>query len=174
MCPKLEQLHHMHGVLRTQRHRATGVLAGEYGWGHIQIADYVRRYSPGTVLWISDNAPRGSERLPVSRARSVLGRETGVIVFDGFAGFDIDALGAVGGSIRGGGLLLHPLILPSVSARPEFLLAGSVIERDESNERQHSYKKSSCPLQPQGQHHRHHPYSAQQLPPVLYRENTKI
>jgi tRNA(Met) C34 N-acetyltransferase TmcA len=30
------------------------------------------------------------------------GRETGVIVFDGFAGFDIDALDAVGGSIRGG------------------------------------------------------------------------
>jgi hypothetical protein len=105
---------------------------------------------------------------------SVLGRETGVIVFDGFAGFDIDALGAVGGSIRGGGLLLHPLILPSVSARPEFLVAGSVIETDESGERQHSYKKSSCPLQPQGQHHRHHPYSAQQLPPVLYWENTKI
>ena len=58
MCPKLEQLHHMHGVLRTRRHRATGVLAGEYGWGRIQIADYVRRYSPETVLWISDNAPR--------------------------------------------------------------------------------------------------------------------
>ena len=112
MCPKLEQLHHLHGVLRTQRHRATGVLAGEYGWGRIQIADYVRRYSPGTVLWISDNAPRGSERLPVSRARSVLGRETDVIVFDGFAGFDIDALGAVGGSIRGGGLLL--LLMPAL------------------------------------------------------------
>ena len=102
----------MHGVLRTRRHRATGVLAGEYGWGRIQIADYVRRYSPGTVLWISDNAPRGSERLPVSRARSVLGRETDVIVFDGFAGFDIDALGAVGGSIRGGGLLL--LLMPAL------------------------------------------------------------
>ena len=43
MCPKLERLHHMHGVLRTQRHRATGVLAGEYDWGRIQIADYVRR-----------------------------------------------------------------------------------------------------------------------------------
>ena len=112
MCPKLEQLHHMHSVLRTQRHRATGVLAGEYGWGRVQIADYVRRYSPGTVLWISDNAPRGSERLPVSRARSVLGRETDVIVFDGFAGFDIDALGAVGGSIRGGGLLL--LLMPAL------------------------------------------------------------
>ena len=53
MCPKLERLHHMHGVLRTQRHRATGVLAGEYDWGRIQIADYVRRYAPGTVLWIS-------------------------------------------------------------------------------------------------------------------------
>ena len=112
MCPKLEQLHHMHGVLRTQRHRATGVLAGEYGWGRIQVADYVRRYSPGTVLWISDNAPHGAEQLPVSRARSVLGRETDVIVFDGFAGFDIDALGAVGGSIRGGGLLL--LLMPAL------------------------------------------------------------
>ena len=116
MCPKLEQLHHMHGVLRTRRHRATGVLAGEYGWGRIQIVDYVRRYSPGTVLWISDNAPRGSERLPVSRARSVLGRETDVIVFDGFAGFDIDALGAVGGSIRGGGLLL--LLMPALDNWP--------------------------------------------------------
>ena len=112
MCPKLERLHHMHGVLRTQRHRATGVLAGEYDWGRIQIADYVRRYAPGTVLWISDNAPRGAERLPVSRARSVLGRETDVIVFDGFAGFDIDALGAVGGSIRGGGLLF--LLMPAL------------------------------------------------------------
>ena len=88
------------------------MLAGEYDWGRIQIADYVRRYAPGTVLWISDNAPRGAERLPVSRARSVLGRETDVIVFDGFAGFDIDALGAVGGSIRGGGLLF--LLMPAL------------------------------------------------------------
>ncbi|MEO1847099.1 MAG: tRNA(Met) cytidine acetyltransferase TmcA domain-containing protein, partial [Pseudomonadota bacterium] len=63
-------------------------------------------------LWISDNAPRGSERLPVSRARSVLGRETDVIVFDGFAGFDIDALGAVGGSIRGGGPAVAPFNIP--------------------------------------------------------------
>lgn len=48
--------------------------------------------------------------LPAAKARTRLGQEHGLVVFDASAGFDPDALGALGGTLIAGGLLV--LITP--------------------------------------------------------------
>lgn len=56
---------------------------------------------------------------PASKARYQLGREFDCVVYDAWDGLDPDALGAVTGSLVGGGAFL--LLLPSPAQLPEFV-----------------------------------------------------
>jgi len=66
-------------------------------------------------LWVgekkvSDETLAEPPALPAAKARTRLGQEHGLVVFDASAGFDPDALGALGGTLTAGGLLV--LITP--------------------------------------------------------------
>lgn len=63
------------------------------------------------VLWISDHQIDSVECIPLKKARTQLGQENTTIVFDAIDNFDANALGAVAGTLIGGGLLV--LLLPS-------------------------------------------------------------
>lgn len=58
------------------------------------------------LLWISRLAPVGVRQIENSQCTQVLGSERTMVVYDAHTGFDADALGAVSGVVRGGGLLL--------------------------------------------------------------------
>ncbi|WP_311948867.1 GNAT family N-acetyltransferase [Halomonas piscis] len=65
-------------------------------------------------LWVgetADDEAGAPPALPASKARTRLGQEHGLIVVDAAAGLDPDALGALGGTLTAGGLLL--LITPA-------------------------------------------------------------
>jgi tRNA(Met) cytidine acetyltransferase len=61
-------------------------------------------------LWIGTTAADAGPVMPASRARTLLGGEWLDAVYDAHAGLDVDALAAVAGTLRGGGLLL--LLVP--------------------------------------------------------------
>lgn len=67
-------------------------------------------------LWVGeqkvgDAAVAEPRALPAAKARTRLGQEHGLVVFDATAGVDPDALGALGGTLTAGGLLV--LITPA-------------------------------------------------------------
>lgn len=58
------------------------------------------------------------EALPASKARMVLGREFDAIVFDVFSGLEVNALAAVSGTLRSGGVFI--LLSPPLESWPQF------------------------------------------------------
>ena len=98
-------------------HRRLLVLSGPRDWAvEAGLEVLVGAGGPEPVLWVSDRPPAGSWSVAANRAESVLGRETGALVFDAYGGFHVDAFGAVSGTLRGGGLLL--LLVPPLEAWP--------------------------------------------------------
>lgn len=103
---------------QANNHRWTLVLAGAEPWCRQTAAAALASVSFARVLWISEHAPRGASTVKGAQAGSVLGREFDAVVFDAYGGFDVDAFGAVAGTVRGGGLLL--LLTPPLDEWPAF------------------------------------------------------
>jgi len=99
-------------------HRRALVLAGDAVWGRESAAQGLAATALEQVLWISDDAPPGAEALPATKVAQLLGQEVEALVFDIHSGCHVDALGAVAGTIRGGGLLI--LLLPSLESLWQF------------------------------------------------------
>ncbi|CAA6811789.1 MAG: Predicted P-loop ATPase fused to an acetyltransferase COG1444, partial [uncultured Thiotrichaceae bacterium] len=75
------------------------------------------------VLWVTqENIPltddASSVCLPTHKARSVLGREFFIVVFDAWSGLDVNALAAVSGTICAGGSLV--LLTPPLTEWPQY------------------------------------------------------
>ncbi len=92
-------------ALSTQERRVL-VLSGSHCWGMACAAEALAtaRFKP--LVWIGSGAPAGLRGLDPGQARGLLGGEIASAVIDAYSGFDPDALGAVSGAIRGGGLLV--------------------------------------------------------------------
>ena len=99
-------------------HRSGVVLAGEQGWGTATACELLAPYAGKAVLWIADCAPTGYRSARSCEVKRHLGTDLDVVVFDAHAGFNPDALGAIGGTIRGGGLLV--LLTPALGDWPDF------------------------------------------------------
>ena len=107
-----------------RRHRAVLVLAGAAGWTRHgaaalcapdgDVAPAVMWLGPGPGLTTNPALPT---RAP-GRARDLLGHEFDRVVLDLHVGFDPEALGAVGGTVRAGGLLV--LLTPPLEAWPRW------------------------------------------------------
>ncbi len=98
------------------RHRRLVLLTAQPEWARSLAAPLADGEEHS--LWIGTEAPAGGTRLPAGQASRVLGREFRLVVFDAFCGFDPDALAAVAGTLRGGGLLL--LLAPPLEQWPAF------------------------------------------------------
>ncbi len=91
---------------RQYRHRRLLLFCGTPEACRQQAHQVATALAPGHALWVGEAAPAeiGSVRNPQARER--LGGELDLLVYDAFCGFDPDAFGALGGTVRGGGLLL--------------------------------------------------------------------
>lgn len=87
-------------------HRGLLVLSGEMAWCRQQAAALCEALGTEMALWVGTAAPDGIASIENRRALEHLGRELELLIYDAFAGFDPDAFGALGGTLRGGGLLL--------------------------------------------------------------------
>ena len=73
--------------------------------------------SQTATLWISTSVLL-PQALPANKARMILGQEFDAIVFDAFSGLEVNALAAVSGTLRGGGLFI--LLSPELEGWPQF------------------------------------------------------
>ncbi len=110
--------HALVATAQAGNHRGALLLAGERRWCVQAARMALAVTSLEHVLWMTADAPGGAWTMTAAQAHRVLGRETDAIVFDAYSGFDLDAFGAVTGTIRGGGLLV--LLTPSLEALPDF------------------------------------------------------
>ncbi|HRJ51150.1 MAG TPA: GNAT family N-acetyltransferase [Candidatus Thiothrix moscowensis] len=69
------------------------------------------------AVWIT-TAPGIAGALPANKAHTLLGQETGALVFDAHSGFDVNAFAAVSGTLRGGGTLY--LLTPPLDAWAQY------------------------------------------------------
>ena len=89
-------------VSKTNRHRSALILAGSEAWCLDSARDIYSGFDRGSArLWIGTHAMTGFDAVAAKKARQVLGQTYDVVVFNGRSGFDVDALGAVSGTIRG-------------------------------------------------------------------------
>ena len=98
------------------------VLAGSHAWG--QQAAHAVLASAEHALWLGqpEHAPAGTQAMASSRAREVLGEEFDLVCLDVHQGFDPEALGAVAGTVRAGGLLL--MLTPPLEVWPQWADPG--------------------------------------------------
>jgi tRNA(Met) cytidine acetyltransferase len=81
-------------------------LSGEQDWCIQQTKLMLEHYQSGTdILWVGEKAPPFLKALNSRQAFTHLGRECELLVYNAFSGFDPDALGALSGTLKGGGLL---------------------------------------------------------------------
>lgn len=99
---------------RVTHQRRLLVLAGEAEWGRHCAAGVARS---ADSLWIGAQGPASIPALPAAKALAVLGGEYADVVLDAHEGLDPDVLGAVGGTVSGGGLLI--LLAPPLDDWPD-------------------------------------------------------
>ncbi|MEW8258144.1 MAG: GNAT family N-acetyltransferase, partial [Candidatus Thiodiazotropha taylori] len=87
-------------------------MAGEASWSIEQAKQIVQVINDPNTLWIGEHPPEGIAHADNRQALQHLGRESGLLIYNAFSGFDPDAFGAVSGTLTGGGLLL--LLTPSL------------------------------------------------------------
>ncbi|GAB2714772.1 GNAT family N-acetyltransferase [Halomonas garicola] len=102
-------------AVRLKRRRARRLvwLGGDAAIGRRRARAVWQARDWRAPLWVGEPAlddAKAPPALPANKARTRLGQEHGLIVVDTAAGLDPDALGALGGTLTAGGLLL--LITP--------------------------------------------------------------
>ncbi|MET0001946.1 MAG: tRNA(Met) cytidine acetyltransferase TmcA domain-containing protein, partial [Candidatus Thiodiazotropha lotti] len=77
-----------------------------------QAKQIVEEINEPNTLWIGAHPPEGITHAGNQQTLQHLGRESGLLIYNAFSGFDPDAFGAVSGTLAGGGLLL--LLTPAL------------------------------------------------------------
>lgn len=98
------------------------ICSGSHDWCRKQarsVVQYIIKEGSETLsLCIGDSISTDIPALPAGKSRQWLGRELGFLIYDAHGGFDVDAFGAVSGTLCAGGLLL--LLVPELSRWSEF------------------------------------------------------
>ncbi|HYW02402.1 MAG TPA: GNAT family N-acetyltransferase [Gammaproteobacteria bacterium] len=100
------------------RHRYALVLSGPRPWALEAAREALAAAQLPRCMVITDAGVTGLETCPAPRALTLLGRELDAVVFDARAGLHADALGAVSGTVRAGGLLI--LMTPALDEWPDY------------------------------------------------------
>ncbi|ODS22669.1 hypothetical protein AB835_12960 [Candidatus Endobugula sertula] len=118
--------------LQTQAHknnqRRSLVFAGGAKWcrqqADIAIQEMMGQEAVGqennhiVSLYIGGQVDPGIPVLAANKSKQWLGRELDFLVFDAHCGFDVDAFGAISGTLRAGGLMV--LLVPELSQWSDF------------------------------------------------------
>ncbi len=96
------------------------VIAGGQEWGRGEVGGLASLIPAEESIWLSDSAEPccGLEPVPFSRAKTLLGGECRLLIFDAWSGFDPNAFGIASGLVRGGGVLA--LLTPPLAQWGDF------------------------------------------------------
>ena len=100
-------IHALKSAARQSGHRRLLVCAGDAVWCRQQAAEMVHCMGHEQVLVVAE--PRHWQGVAVISGAACLGRlggEHGNIIFDAHAGFDVDAFGAISGTVCAGGVMV--------------------------------------------------------------------
>jgi len=84
------------------------VAEGDELWGRETARCFIDRYNH--PLWAGDSAPEHIDSVTFKKAKQLLGQECGCLIYNAHHAFDAEALGALSGTVTGGGVLL--LLVP--------------------------------------------------------------
>ncbi len=101
----------LHQQSKQHNHRQLVVVAGDRDWGQACISTYIQDMQVTRIGESGNNA-----WLHPSQVVTLLGSETSCIVFDAYDSFDVNAFGAISGTLTGGGLLF--LLIPDLDNWP--------------------------------------------------------
>lgn len=112
-----------------QNHRQLVVISGDHQWGLQRLSEFSDYFYHGNTLsiprgdekdtsslradshkkglWLGEDALESIPAIPANKASQWLGRECDFLVFNAWSGFDVDAFGAISGTLRGGGLMFY-------------------------------------------------------------------
>lgn len=111
-----EWLESLAGIASAHRWRYLVLLSGSREWS-LALCEaspmLCSSDNSSDTLWVSDPPPEGQWSIAPASARSLLGSETGHIVYDAWSGFHPNGFGALAGTLRAGGLLV--LLAPPLS-----------------------------------------------------------
>ncbi|WP_120512593.1 tRNA(Met) cytidine acetyltransferase TmcA [Photobacterium salinisoli] len=98
---------------KQSRHRYLLCIESELSWG-INVAQLAQaHYSDG--LWLSEDAPPNVSSVSAKKAQAWLGQDCDFLTVDLHQGLAIEAIAALAGTIRGGGLMV--MLLPGPEDR---------------------------------------------------------
>lgn len=101
------------------RHRRLVVATGRADWALGTAHDLMAAVPASRLLWVGGTPPPGvAWSIACGAHAAVLGQESDAIVYNAFDGLDVDTLGAVSGTLHGGGIML--LLCPPLDAWPQF------------------------------------------------------
>ena len=88
------------------------VLSGSNSWGIATAIELLTRLKAKTALWVGkdqgfkDSSIQGVKVVQAKQAVKLIGSEFELLIFDAWSGLHVDALAAVAGTLKGGGILL--------------------------------------------------------------------
>ena len=91
-------------------HRHTFILAGEKSWQKDVLLGVLQGHEEES-LWVAESPVENIPFIETKKARSWLGKEKQIVVFDANEDFNPDSFAAISGIVLGGGLFL--LLLPA-------------------------------------------------------------
>lgn len=106
--------------IRKSFHRHCIILSGSQPWCHTSAREIVQHNQMNHILIVADTPVliNDSEQIALADATQFLGREFKHAIMDCHDGIDPNALGAISGTLSGGGLLI--LLLPSLTELTHF------------------------------------------------------
>ncbi|MGV6857689.1 MAG: tRNA(Met) cytidine acetyltransferase TmcA [bacterium] len=124
-----EEIRALRAQAKKSFQRRIVLLSGPREWGQAQASRAESLFDQEACLWLGDEdtnlgpyvSPdpnlQGSY-LPFAKAKTLLGSERDLVVFDAWAGFDPNAFGIASGILKGGGIFL--LLCPPLNEWPGF------------------------------------------------------
>ena len=92
------------------RYRRIIVLSGGESWQQQFIIEALKGHEED-ALWLGDNAPNLFPHIAIKKAKSWLGKEKQVVIFDANADFNPDSFAAINGIVLGGGFFF--MLMPA-------------------------------------------------------------
>ena len=102
---QLSQLRRLQTDLMNADRRILVLVEGSPDWGLALVRHALQQLHAQSTLWFSQRATDQDWVLPIHKLNHELGREADHGVFDAYSGLYVDALAAMSGCIRGGGML---------------------------------------------------------------------
>ena len=120
----LSWINAVYKINKQTKQRYVIVLSGNYKYCIKTVKFLINELSYNKVMWISSEI---EQAISPRKSRMLLGNECDVIVYDAYKTFDVDAFGAVSGTVKASGVIF--LLLPDKENKKSYLYKSRFFKR---------------------------------------------